>query len=134
MTKRTPEQIEQEILQIEKMTNETTDRIDREETKKETIQGLKTFDADLVYDTISSAATVAENTADKFYKNEIEMIRDGNKECSDYWNTVAKENENNAKSLRGMMTHLVRMQKGNNVVKRGWKLVDKSKKLKNLNK
>ena len=105
-----------------------------DEKYHELLNGLETFDSDLVYDTISKAATDAERTADKFYKNEIEMIRDGNKECSDYWNTVAKENENNAKSLRGMMTHLVRMQKGNNVVKRGWKLVDKSKKLKNLNK
>tara|TARA_R110002051_G_scaffold308279_1_gene379839 strand:- start:767 stop:1168 length:402 start_codon:yes stop_codon:yes gene_type:complete len=35
MTKRTPDQIEQDILRIEEMTNETTDRIDREETKKE---------------------------------------------------------------------------------------------------
>ena len=35
MTKRTPEQIEQDILRIEEMTNETTDRIDREETEKE---------------------------------------------------------------------------------------------------
>jgi len=33
--KRTPDQIEQDILRIEEMTNETTDRIDQEETKKE---------------------------------------------------------------------------------------------------
>ena len=35
MGTRTPEQIEQDILRIEEMTNETTDKIDREETKKE---------------------------------------------------------------------------------------------------
>ena len=35
MTTRNSEQIEQDILKIEKMTNETTDRIDKEETKKE---------------------------------------------------------------------------------------------------
>ena len=61
MTKERQEQIEKDILQIEKMDNETTDRIDREETKKETIKGLESFDADLVYDTINSQATVFEN-------------------------------------------------------------------------
>ena len=109
MTKERQEQIEKDILQIEKMDNETTDRIDREETKKETIQGLKSFDADLVYDTINSQATVFENIAAKFYQYEIHNI--DNDHQSKYWNTVAKENEIYAKNLRDLMTHLVRMQK-----------------------
>ena len=115
MAIRTTEQIEKDILQIEKMDNETTDRIDREETKKETIKGLESFDADLVYDTINSQATVFENIAAKFYQYEIDNIDSDHQ--SKYWNTAAKENESHAKSLRDLMTHLVRMQKGNDRIK-----------------
>tara|TARA_R110000824_G_scaffold323252_2_gene510185 strand:- start:376 stop:747 length:372 start_codon:yes stop_codon:yes gene_type:complete len=115
MTKERQEQIEKDILQIEKMDNETTDRIDREETKKETIKGLESFDADLVYDTINSQATVFENIAAKFYQYEIDNIDSDHQ--SKYWNAAAKENESHAKSLRDLMTHLVRMQKGNDRIK-----------------
>ena len=115
MTKERQEQIEKDILQIEKMDNETTDRIDREETKKETIKGLESFDADLVYDTINSQATVFENIAAKFYQYEIDNIDSDHQ--SKYWNAAAKENEVHAKDLRKLMTHLVRMQKGNDRIK-----------------
>ena len=115
MTKERQEQIEKDILQIEKMTNETTDRIDREETKKETIKGLESFDADLVYDTINSQATVFENIAERFYQFEIDNI--SNETSSVYWNEAAKQNDEHAKSIRSLMTHLIRMQKGNDRIK-----------------
>ena len=115
MTKETEEQYLKRIDELCKEDNETTDRIDREETKKETIQGLESFDADLVYDTINSQATVFENIAAKFYQYEIDNIDSDHQ--SKYWNTAAKENESHAKSLRDLMTHLVRMQKGNDRIK-----------------
>lgn len=109
MTKETKEQYLKRIDELCKEDNETTDRIDREETKKETIKGLESFDADLVYNTINSRATTFENLAAKFYQYEIHNI--DNDHQSKYWNTVAKENEIYAKNLRDLMTHLVRMQK-----------------------
>ena len=116
MTKETEEQYLKRIDELCKEDNETTDRIDREETKKETIQGLESFDADLVYDTINSQATVFENIAAKFYQYEIDNIESDHQ--SKYWNAAAKENEAHGKDLRRLMTHLVRMQKGNDRLKR----------------
>ena len=116
MTKETEEQYLKRIDELCKEDNETTDRIDREETKKETIQGLESFDADLVYDTINSQATVFENIAAKFYQYEIDNIDSDHQ--SKYWNAAAKENEAHGKDLRRLMTHLVRMQKGNDRLKR----------------
>ena len=116
MTKETEEQYLKRIDELCKEDNETTDMIDREETKKETIQGLESFDADLVYDTINSQATVFENIAAKFYQYEIDNIDSDHQ--SKYWNAAAKENEAHGKDLRRLMTHLVRMQKGNDRLKR----------------
>ena len=109
------EEIVKEVAETQKEDNAITDKIDREETKKETIQGLKSFDADLVYDTINSQATVFENIAAKFYQYEIDNIDSDHQ--SKYWNAAAKENEAHGKDLRKLMTHLVRMQKGNDRIK-----------------
>ena len=116
MTKETEKQYLKRIDELCKEDNAITEKIDREETKKETIQGLESFDADLVYDTINSQATVFENIAAKFYQYEIDNIESDHQ--SKYWNAAAKENEAHGKDLRRLMTHLVRMQKGNDRLKR----------------
>ena len=116
MTKETEKQYLKRIDELCKEDNAITEKIDREETKKETIQGLESFDADLVYDTINSQATVFENIAAKFYQYEIDNIDSDHQ--SKYWNAAAKENEAHGKDLRRLMTHLVRMQKGNDRLKR----------------
>ena len=116
MTKETEEQYLKRIDELCKEDNAITEKIDREETKKETIQGLESFDADLVYDTINSQATVFENIAAKFYQYDIDNIESDHQ--SKYWNAAAKENEAHGKDLRRLMTHLVRMQKGNDRLKR----------------
>ena len=115
MTKETTEQYLKRIDELCKEDNAITEKIDREETKKEIIKGIKSFDADLVYDTINSNATVFENIAAKFYQYELDNIESESQSL--YWNTAAKENEGHAKSLRDLMTHLVRMQKGNDRIK-----------------
>ena len=109
MTKETEEQYLKRIDELCKEDNAITEKIDREETKKETIKGLESFDADLVYDTINSNATVFENIAAKFYGYELENI--DSESQSLYWNRAAKENDVYAKTLRDLMTSLIRMQK-----------------------
>ena len=112
MTKRTPEQIEQDILRIEEMTNETTDRIDRQETFKEICGNVEHVNTEILFDAIIFQATVYENLSKKFYKFEIEDINNG--KDGTHWNNTASDHANFAKELRDMMTQVIRTQKSEN--------------------
>ena len=112
MTKRTPEQIEQDILRIEEVTNETTDRIDRQETFKEICQNVKYVNSEILFDAIIFQATVYENLSKKYYKFEIEDIKNGKSGIS--WNLTASDHAKFAKELRDMMTQVIRTQKSEN--------------------
>tara|TARA_R100000742_G_C4252218_1_gene70425 strand:+ start:212 stop:643 length:432 start_codon:yes stop_codon:yes gene_type:complete len=109
------EEIIKECNETQIEDNAITDKIDREETQKEMMRGIESFDADLVYDTLNAQATVFENIAEKFYQFEIDNI--SNETSSVYWNEAAKQNDEHAKSIRSLMTHLIRMQKGNDRIK-----------------
>jgi len=112
MTKRTPEQIEQDILRIEEMTNETTDRIDRQETFKEICGNVEHVNTEILFDVIIFWATVYENLSKKFYKFEIDDIKEGRD--GTYWNNTASDHATFAKELRDMMTQVIRTQKSEN--------------------
>ena len=103
-----------EIKKLEKIDNSNTDMIDRKESMKEMYNGIESFDADLVYDTLNMAATVNENIAKKWYELEVTSKTNGDHKGSDIWNLLAQEKASSAKEIRQMLTHLYRMQKGNN--------------------
>ena len=112
MTKRTPEQIEQDILRIEEMDNRQTDLIDRQETFKEICGNVEHVNTEILFDAIIFQATVYENLSKKFYKFEIEDISNG--KDGKHWNNTASDHATFAKELRDMMTQVIRTQKSEN--------------------
>jgi len=116
MTKRTPEQIEQDILRIEEMDNKKTDLIDQQETLKEICQNVKYVNSEILFDVIIHKATVYEKISKKFYKREIECIKDGYIKDGEYWNNTASDHAKFAKELRDMMTQVIRTQKSENLL------------------
>jgi len=112
MTKRTPEQIEQDILRIEEMDNRQTDLIDRQETFKEICGNVEHVNTEILFDAIIFQATVYENLSKKFYKYEVEDISNGRD--GKHWNNTASDHATFAKELRDMMTQVIRTQKSEN--------------------
>ncbi len=112
MTKRTPEQIEQDILRIEEVDNRQTDLIDRQETFKEICGNVEHVNTEILFDVIIFWATVYENLSKKFYKYEIEDINNG--KDGTHWNSSADDHATFAKELRDMMTQVIRTQKSEN--------------------
>ena len=105
-----------EIKKLEKIDNSNTDMIDRKESMKEVFNGIESLDADLVYDTLNMATTVNERICKKWYELEVSAKCNGDTKGAEFWNIIAKEKESAAKELRQILTHLFRMQKGNNKV------------------
>lgn len=105
-------EVQKEIKQLEQIDNSNTDMIDRQETFKEICGNVEHVNTEILFDAIIFQATVYENLSKKFYKNEIEEIKNG--KSGTYWNNTATDHQNFAKELRDMMTRVIRTQKSEN--------------------
>ncbi len=81
---------------------------------EERIKDIPTLDTENVINKLSNEATIFENCANKFYDYEIKAIESGDIGGKSYWNAVAKENQNAAKTIRKAITFIIREQKQTN--------------------
>mgnify|MGYP003148457447 CR=1 FL=1 len=114
MTEEKFNEYQEEIKRLKYIDNSNTNMIDRQESIKETFDGLQHIDVDLVYDTLNAAASVAENISKKWYELEVNAKTHGDNIGSNMWNLLAQEKAEHAKDIRHMLTHLYRMQSSNN--------------------
>jgi len=80
----------------------------------ERIKDIPTLDTKNVINKLSNEATIFENCANKFYDYEIKAIESSDTRGSFYWNLIAKENQNVAKTIRKAITFIIREQKETN--------------------
>jgi len=99
--------------EVEKLGNESKN-ISSQVDMEERIKDIPTLDTENVINKLSNEATIFENCANKFYDYEVKAIESSDTRGSFYWNAVAKENQNAAKTIRNTITFIIREQKETN--------------------
>ena len=102
--------------EVEKLGNETKD-ISSQIDMDERIKDIPTLDTENVINKLSNEATIFENCANKFFSYEKKAIETNDSGGKIYWNAIAKENQNAAKTIRNIITFIIREQKQTNGIK-----------------
>ena len=99
--------------EVEKLGNETKN-ISNQVDMEERIKDIPTLDTENVINKLSNEATIFENCAKKFFSYEKQAIETNESGGKIYWNAIAKENQNAAKTIRKAITFIIREQKQTN--------------------
>jgi len=99
--------------EVEKLGNETKN-ISNQVDMEERIKDIPTLDTENVINKLSNEATIFENCAKKFFSYEKQAIETNESGGKIYWNALAKENMNTAKTLRNIITFIIREQRQTN--------------------
>jgi len=99
--------------EVEKLGNESKD-ISSQVDMEERIKDIPTLDTENVINKLSNEATIFENCAKKFFIYEKKAIETNESGGKIYWNAIAKENQNAAKTIRNTITFIIREQKETN--------------------
>jgi hypothetical protein len=102
--------------EVEKLGNETKN-ISSQVDMEERIKDIPTLDTENVINKLSNEATIFENCANKFFNYEERAIECNDSRGTFYWNAVAKENQNAAKTIRNTITFIIREQRQTNRIK-----------------
>jgi hypothetical protein len=105
--------IHQLQAEVEKLGNETKN-ISSQVDMEERIKDIPTLDTENVINKLSNEATIFENCAKKFFSYEKKAIETNESGGKIYWNAIAKENQNAAKTIRNTITFIIREQKETN--------------------
>jgi len=105
--------IHQLQAEVEKLGNETKN-ISSQVDMEERIKDIPTLDTENVINKLSNEATIFENCAKKFFSYEKQAIETNESGGKIYWNAIAKENQNAAKTIRKAITFIIREQKETN--------------------
>jgi len=96
--------------EVEKLGNKSKD-ISSQVDMEERIKDIPTLDTENVINKLSNEATIFENCAKKFFSYEKQAIETNESGGKIYWNAIAKENQNAAKTIRKAITFIIREQK-----------------------